>query len=84
MLRLRWPQSPQIFSVHFKMSVTPTADPVVKAYARDVDRSILRENLKLTVEERFLRFEAFMEGVEALRGAVAKRSGRRPVAPASQ
>ena len=27
-------------------------DPVIEAYKRDVDRTLLRENLKLTVEER--------------------------------
>ncbi|MDN5942572.1 MAG: hypothetical protein L0H94_11870 [Nitrospira sp.] len=30
-------------------------DPVIEAYKRDVDRSLLRENLKLTVEQRFLK-----------------------------
>ena len=29
-------------------------DPVIEAYKHDVDRTLLRENLKLTVEERFL------------------------------
>jgi hypothetical protein len=27
-------------------------DPVIEAYKNDVDRTLLRENLKLTVEER--------------------------------
>lgn len=34
-------------------------DPVIEAYKKDVDRTLLRENLKLTVEERFLKFENF-------------------------
>jgi hypothetical protein len=34
-------------------------DPVIEAYKRDVDRSLLRENLKLTVAERFERFDRF-------------------------
>jgi hypothetical protein len=46
-----------------------TADPVVEAYKRDVDRTILVENLKLSVDERFRRFERFMAGVYALRAA---------------
>ena len=29
------------------------ADPVVEAYKKDIDRTLIRENLKLTVEERF-------------------------------
>ena len=27
-------------------------DPVIEAYKKDIDRSLLRENLKRTVEER--------------------------------
>ena len=30
-------------------------DPVIEAYKRDVDRTLLRENLRLTVEQRFLK-----------------------------
>ena len=28
-------------------------DPVVEAYKKDVDRTLLRENLRLTVQQRF-------------------------------
>jgi len=28
-------------------------DPIVEAYKKDIDRTLIRENLKLTVEERF-------------------------------
>jgi hypothetical protein len=44
-------------------------DPVIEAYKRDVDRTLLRENLKLTVEERFRKFERFMEYVAELQEA---------------
>jgi hypothetical protein len=30
-------------------------DPVIEAYKNAVDRSLLRENLKLTVEQRWLK-----------------------------
>ena len=30
-------------------------DPVVEAYKKDIDRTLIRENLKLSVEERFLK-----------------------------
>lgn len=43
-------------------------DPVVEAYLKDVDRGILRENLKLTVAERLEKFEGFMHAVYELRG----------------
>lgn len=47
----------------------PELDPVVEAYKRDVDRTLLRENLKLSVEDRFRRFESFMRGIYELRAA---------------
>jgi hypothetical protein len=39
-------------------------DPVIEAYKRDVDRTLIRENLRLTVEERFdalMRLQKFAE-----------------------
>jgi hypothetical protein len=30
-------------------------DPVIEAYKKDVDRTLLRENLKLTPEQRLLQ-----------------------------
>ncbi len=44
-------------------------DPVIEAYLEDVDRGLLRENLKLTVAERLDRFANFMNGIYELRGA---------------
>jgi hypothetical protein len=54
-------------------------DPVIEAYKKDVDRTLLRENLKLTVEERFHKFKQFMKYVEGLREAGRKaRETRSP------
>lgn len=55
-------------------------DPVIEAYKKDVDRTLLRENLRLTVEERFLKFQRFMRAVEELRGAANRNRavGRQP------
>jgi hypothetical protein len=47
------------------------ADPVIEAYKKDVDRTLLRENLKLSVEERFRRLMELQRFAEALR-----KSGR--------
>ena|SRR2546421_5947466 len=47
-------------------------DPVIEVYKKDVDRTLLRENLKLTVQERFEKFEHFMEYVNELREAGRK------------
>jgi hypothetical protein len=44
-------------------------DPVIEAYKQGVDRTLLRENLKLTVQERLEQFERFMEFYEELREA---------------
>ncbi len=52
-------------------------DPVIEAYKRDVDRTLIRENLRLTVEERFdalMRLQEFAEELRrAGRAAQAKR-----------
>jgi hypothetical protein len=44
-------------------------DPVIEVYKKDVDRTLLRENLKLTVQERFEKFERLMEYVQELQAA---------------
>jgi hypothetical protein len=49
-------------------------DPVIEAYKKDVDRTLLRENLKLSVDERFEKFERFMEYVFELRAAGQRKS----------
>jgi hypothetical protein len=50
-------------------------DAVLEAYKKDVDRTLLRENLKLTPEERFRQCEQFMRSVQELRGAARARRG---------
>jgi hypothetical protein len=44
-------------------------DPVVEAYKKHVDRSLLRENLRLSVEERLQKFLRNMSLVQELRAA---------------
>ncbi len=44
-------------------------DPVIEAYKRDIDRSLLRENLKLTVEQRFRKLQELQRFAEELRRA---------------
>ena len=50
---------------------------MIDAYKRDVDRTLLRENLRLSVEERFLRLmvQRFAEG---LRAAGSKARAKAP------
>jgi hypothetical protein len=52
-------------------------DPVVEVYKKDIDRTLLRENLKLTVEDRFRKFESFAQYARELReGGQRSRSER--------
>lgn len=53
----------------------PSPDPVIEAYKRDVDRTLIRENLRLTVEERFQKLMRLIEFAEELKkaGVEAKR-----------
>jgi len=44
-------------------------DPVVEAYKKDIDRTLLRANLKLTVQERFERAMAHARFADELRRA---------------
>lgn len=44
-------------------------DPVIEAYKRDIDRTLIRENLSLTVTERFEKLMALQRFAEELRRA---------------
>ena len=44
-------------------------DPVVEVYKKDVDRTLIRQNLKLTVEQRFRKAMALMRFADELRRA---------------
>ncbi len=44
-------------------------DPVIEAYKEHVDRTLLRENLKLSVEQRFEKHMQFGRFAEELRQA---------------
>jgi hypothetical protein len=48
-------------------------DPVIEAYKKDVDRTLLRENLKLTPHQRLEKFVAFMTFLDGMRGAARRR-----------
>jgi transcriptional regulator with XRE-family HTH domain len=59
-----------------RMDLAPKAvarDPVVEAYKRDVDRTLLRENLGKTVDRRLRDMEAFRKSVGKLRRAVQRQ-----------
>ncbi len=45
------------------------SDPVVEAYKRHIDRTLLRENLNLTVEDRFRKLMELQRFAAELRRA---------------
>jgi hypothetical protein len=49
--------------------VSPAPDPVIEAYKKDIDRTLLRENLKLTPEERLLKLQSFVRFLSEVRAA---------------
>ncbi len=56
----------------WRIDQAPEPDPVIEAYKRDVDRTLLRENLRRSVEER-------IEALIALQclAEEARRAGQR-------
>ena len=51
-------------------------DPVIEAYKKDVDRTLLRENLKLSPQQRSEKFVSFMKSIQELRRVAARELGR--------
>ena len=49
------------------------SDPVIEAYKKDVDRSLLRENLTLTPDERVRKLDRFMRSLAELQAAAATK-----------
>jgi hypothetical protein len=44
-------------------------DPVIEAFKKDIDRTLLRENLKLSYEERLLKLMQLQRFADELRRA---------------
>jgi hypothetical protein len=51
-------------------------DPVIEAYKKDVDRTLIRENLRLSVEQRVEKLMRLQQFAEELR-----RAGRQASQP---
>jgi len=51
-------------------------DPVVEAYKKGIDRTLIRENLKLSVEERFRKAQELARFADEMRRA--GRHARQP------
>ncbi len=46
--------------------------PVIEVYKKDVDRTLLRENLKLTTDERIEKMMSVLRFVEAVQNSKVK------------
>ncbi len=53
-----------------------TADPVIEAYKKDIDRTLLRENLRLSVQQRFENLMQLQRFAQELQGAGQLRKKR--------
>jgi hypothetical protein len=51
-----------------------SVDRIIERYKKDVDRTLLRENLRLSPDERFLRLMEMQRFAEELRRAGGKHS----------
>ncbi|HKG45579.1 MAG TPA: hypothetical protein VKB02_02555 [Pyrinomonadaceae bacterium] len=55
-----------------KVEAQQEVDPIVEAYKRDVDVTLIRENLRLTVDQRFQQLMELQRFAEDLRRAGRK------------
>ncbi len=67
------------FGVRVTLVPRPPPDPVIEAYKRDIDRTLLRENLRKPVDQRLRELAEHQSFGRELREATkrAKRSGRK-------
>ena len=49
---------------------TLATDPVIEVYKKDVDITLLQENLKLTIEQRILNLQSFVDFILEFRKAM--------------
>jgi hypothetical protein len=58
------------------LPVTLDISAVIEAYKKDVDRSLLRENLKLTTGERVEKMISAMRFAEVVRNSTVKAESK--------
>jgi len=66
------PGDPFVAYPHEELPPADYVDPVIEAYKKDVDRTLLREMLKLTPQQRSEKFASFMELAYELRRYAAR------------
>ena len=65
------------YELRVELAPLPGPDPVIEAYKRDVDRSLLRENLRRTVDERLRSLDDLRRFGDELQRAVRDRGQAR-------
>lgn len=61
--------------IMFETSKQLEPDPVIEAYKKDVDRTLIRENLRLTFEERLESLMRLQEFADELQKDLRKNNG---------
>lgn len=60
----------------FETDVALPPDPVIEAYKKDIDRTLIRENLKLTPDQRLKNLERLQEFANEIRGTLVEKNKR--------
>ena len=60
----------------FETATELEPDPVIEAYKKDIHRTLIRENLRLTVEQRFENLERLQKFANEIRRAVKEQANR--------
>ena len=74
---LRGPTAPEQTTID-SVSRDLSADPVIAAYKQSIDRTLLRENLRRTPEERLRQLQALQRFAEELHRAGAELRKKKP------
>jgi len=69
------------FAVHLTLVPLPVVDPVVERYKRDVDRTLLRENLRKPVAERLRSLGEWQGDLQELQYAVQQARPQKVAEP---
>ncbi len=69
------------FAVQLTLVPLPVADPIIERYKRDVDRTLLQENLRKTAAERLQSLGEWQTDVHALRYAVTRARAKKVAEP---
>ncbi len=66
------------FDLHVELAAPQQTNAIIEAYKRDIDRSLLRENLKKTVDQRMRSLTALARFAQEARraGRAARQSTR--------